>query len=80
MTSMASSMVAQVKPIAFALGDFSTQGFDLGFFLRARLLGALGPNEIKSDIPNDHVFGATNDKALVKVSTTTPTIMASARV
>ncbi len=31
-TSMASSMVTQVKPTTFAPGDFSTQGFNLGFF------------------------------------------------
>ncbi len=38
-TSMASSMVTQVKPTTFAPGDFSAQGFDLGFFWGLESLG-----------------------------------------
>ncbi len=80
MTSIASNMVTQLKPITFVSGDFLTQGFDLGFFWGVGFSGPLSPSEIKSDIPNDHVFKAANDKTLVKVSTTTPTTRASARM
>lgn len=32
-TSMASNMATNVKPIAPMLGDYLAQGFDLGFFV-----------------------------------------------
>ncbi len=80
MTSMASNMVTQLKPITFVSSDFLAQGFDLGFFWGAGFSRPLNPSEIKSDIPNDHVLKASNDKTLVKVSTTTPTTRASARM
>jgi hypothetical protein len=53
-TSMASNMVTQVKPIALAPSDSLTQGFKLGFFYGARFSRPLGTNEIKLGIPNDH--------------------------
>jgi hypothetical protein len=52
----------------------------LGFFWGARFSRPLGPNEMKSNIPNDHVFEAANDKSLVRVSTTTPTTRANVKV
>jgi hypothetical protein len=71
-TSMAFSMATQVKPIAPTPGDSSAQGFDPGFFCGVGFSWPLGPNEIELDIPNVHVFGAANDKTLVRVSIVTP--------
>jgi hypothetical protein len=45
-----------VKPIAFVLGDFSTQGFNLGFFYGVGFSRPLGPYEIKLGILDDHVL------------------------
>jgi hypothetical protein len=78
-TSMASSMVAQVKPTTPELSDFSAQGFDLGFFCGAGLLKPLGPNEIELSIPNDHILRVADDKSLVRVSTSAPIIRANVR-
>jgi len=79
-TSMASNMATQVKPRALVLGDYLAQGFDLGFFCGARFLRPLGPNEIKSDIFDDHVLGAINDKTLVNLLTLAPITRGSAKV
>jgi len=76
-TSMASNMVAHVKPIAPTPSDFLAQGFDLGFFYGAGFSRPLGPNEIKLGIPDDHVFGATNDKTTVRVLIIAPIIKAN---
>ncbi len=69
MTNMASNMVTQVKPTPM-LGDFSTQGFDLGFFYGVGLSRPLSPNVIELGILDDYVLGAADDKTLVRVSTT----------
>ncbi len=77
---MASNMVSQMKPIAPTPNDFLVQGFDLRFFCGAKFLGPIGPNGIKLSILDDHVSRVADDKTLVKVSTTTPIIRASAQV
>jgi hypothetical protein len=78
--NMASSMASQVKPTTLALGDSSTQGFNLRFFYATKFLGPLGLDEIESDIPNDHVLEVINDKTLIRVLTAAPITRASARV
>jgi hypothetical protein len=69
-----------VKPTALAIDDFSTKGFDLGFFCGAGFLRPLGLDEIKFGIPNDHVSGVVSDKTMVRVLTIAPITKASAQV
>jgi len=45
--------------------DFSTQGFDPGFFYGVVFSRPLGLDEIKLGIPNDHVLRVVGDKTLV---------------
>ncbi len=78
--STTSNMVTQVKPITSMLDDFSIQGFDLGFFYGVGFLGALGLDEIESNITNHHVSKSIGDKTLIKVSTVAPTTKASAQM
>jgi hypothetical protein len=79
-TSMASRMASNVKPIAFVPSDFSSQSFDLRFFYGAKFSRPLSMDEIKLGIIDDHVSRPTNDKTMVKVSTITLITKASARM
>jgi len=54
-----------VKPITLVPNDFSTQGFDPGFFYGVVFSRPLGLDEIKLGIPNDHVLRVVGDKTLV---------------
>jgi hypothetical protein len=62
------------------LSDSLAQGFDPNFFYGVKFFGPLGPNGIKSNIPNDHVSKVAGDKTLVKVSTTAPITRANAQM
>jgi hypothetical protein len=79
-TSMASNMASQVKPIGLTLNDSSVQGFDPRFFYGVRFLGALGAKGIESVIPNDHVLRVAGDKTLITVLITAPITRASVRM
>jgi hypothetical protein len=52
----------------------------LDFFCAIGFLRPLGPNEIKSSIPNDHVSRVADDKTLVRVSTIATITRANVRV
>jgi hypothetical protein len=55
--SMASSMVRQVTFTTPALGDSLVQGFNLRIFCGVGFSWPLGPLEIETCIPDDHVSG-----------------------
>jgi hypothetical protein len=75
---MAFSIMSQVKPLTPMPSDFSTQGFDLGFFYGVGFLGPLGLDEIEWGILDDHVSGAINGKTLVRVLIVAPITRANA--
>jgi len=73
--SMASSMVAHVKPHAFGLGgiqdheDTKYFGSNPRFFCGASFLGPLALDNVMMDILGDHILGLANDGNLVRFST-----------
>jgi hypothetical protein len=52
----------------------------LDFFYGFGFLRPLSPNEIESNIPNDHVSGANGDKTLITVVIDAPITRANARM
>jgi hypothetical protein len=71
-------MATKVKPTPPTSSDFSTWGFDLKFFVGLEFSWPLSSNEIKLDVPDDHISKVIGDKTVVRVATTAPITKANA--